>query len=45
VCLDELANNRIIELNSVVKPYSRAYIAGKLREAELIVKSEELSPL
>ncbi len=40
--LDELANNRIIELNSVVKPYSRAYIAAKLREAELIVKSEEL---
>ena len=40
--LDELANNRIIELNSVVKPYAREYIARKLREAELIVKSEEL---
>ena len=31
--LDELANNKIIEINSVIKPYSRNYIAGKLREA------------
>ncbi|OQA02201.1 MAG: hypothetical protein BWY70_00092 [Bacteroidetes bacterium ADurb.Bin408] len=32
--LDELANNGIIELTSVVKPYSRAYIAYKLKEAD-----------
>ncbi|MDR1592060.1 MAG: capsule assembly Wzi family protein [Prevotellaceae bacterium] len=31
--IDELANDGIIEINSVVKPYSRAFIAGKLREA------------
>lgn len=31
--LDELANNKIIELNSVVLPYSRTFIAGKLSEA------------
>ncbi|MEI7980368.1 MAG: hypothetical protein WCI71_01860 [Bacteroidota bacterium] len=42
--LDELANNRIIELNSVIKPYSRIYIAGKLKEAEaqLGIRNEEL---
>ncbi len=40
--LDELANLRVIELNSVVKPYSRQYIAGKLREAEKKVMSYEL---
>ena len=32
--LDELANNRIIDLNSVVKPYSRIFIAEKLVEAK-----------
>lgn len=32
--LDELANSRIIEINSVVKPYSRLFIAKKLQEAE-----------
>lgn len=32
--LDELANEKIIEINSVVKPYSRAFIAEKLLEAQ-----------
>ncbi|MBK7132243.1 MAG: hypothetical protein IPH69_05265 [Bacteroidales bacterium] len=32
--LDELANNQVIEINSAVKPYSRLYIANKLKEAE-----------
>ena len=32
--IDELANQRIIEINSVVKPYSRKYIAEKLVEAK-----------
>lgn len=32
--LDELANSRIIEINSAVKPYSRLFIAKKLHEAE-----------
>jgi hypothetical protein len=32
--LDELANIKIIELNSVVKPYSRSLIYSKLHEAE-----------
>jgi len=32
--LDELANLRVIELNSVVKPYSRQFIAEKLVEAK-----------
>ena len=31
--LDELANEKIIEINSVVKPYSRTFIANKLAEA------------
>lgn len=31
--IDELANLKIIRINSVVKPYSRNYIAEKLREA------------
>jgi hypothetical protein len=35
--LDEMANNRIIELNSAVKPWSREFIASKLAE---IKKSE-----
>ena len=32
--IDELAIDRIISINSVVKPYSRDYIAQKLREAQ-----------
>ena len=31
--LDELATLQIIEINSVVKPYSRLFIANKLKEA------------
>ena len=31
--LDELANAKLIEINSAIKPYSRIFIAGKLREA------------
>jgi len=31
--LDELANLKVIEINSVVKPYSRQFIAEKLVEA------------
>jgi len=38
--LDELANDRIITLTSVVKPYTRMYIAEKLKEA---LKSEKLN--
>ena len=40
--LDELANLKLITLNSAVKPYSRSYIAGKLHEANttLAVKSK-----
>ncbi|MFA6924462.1 MAG: hypothetical protein WC223_09440 [Bacteroidales bacterium] len=32
--LDELANGKIISLNSAIKPYSRIYIAKKLKEAD-----------
>jgi len=32
--LDELANNHIITINSIIKPYSRLFIAHKLEEAE-----------
>ena len=32
--LDELATDGIFELNSAVKPYSRAFIAEKLLEAQ-----------
>ncbi len=32
--LDELANTKVIELNSVIKPYSRSLIYSKLHEAE-----------
>jgi hypothetical protein len=32
--LDELANNKIISINSAIKPYSRLFIAQKLKEAE-----------
>lgn len=31
--LDELAGEKVISINSVVKPYSRAFIAEKLQEA------------
>ena len=31
--LDELANAKLIEINSAVKPYSRVFIAEKLQEA------------
>ena len=31
--LDELANEKLISINSVVKPYSRTFIAEKLKEA------------
>lgn len=33
--LDELANENIIELNSVAKPYARTFITEKLLEAQL----------
>ncbi len=33
--MDELANEQVIALNSMVKPYSRLFIAHKLQEAEL----------
>ena len=32
--LDELANERVISVNSAVKPYSRYFIANKLTEAQ-----------
>ena len=31
--LDELANNHVIEINSAIKPYSRLFIANRLKEA------------
>ncbi len=37
--LDELANLKIIEINSVVKPYSRIFIAQKLKEAHQLTNS------
>jgi hypothetical protein len=40
--LDELANAQIININSAVKPFSRMYIAEKLKEAEKQV--EKLNP-
>lgn len=39
--LDELADQRIIELNTVIKPFSRKLIAEKLHEADL--KGESLN--
>ena len=33
--LDELSNNHIIRINSVIKPYSRAFIVSALEEAKL----------
>ena len=32
--IDELANSKIIEINSAIKPYSRLLIAKKLKEAD-----------
>jgi hypothetical protein len=32
--IDELANQKIIDLNSAIKPYSRMFIATKLKEAK-----------
>jgi hypothetical protein len=40
--LDELANNHIISINSVVKPYSRLFIAKRLNEAN--EKRDQLNP-
>jgi hypothetical protein len=40
--LDELANNQIISINSVIKPYSRLFIAKRLQEAQ--EKIEQLNP-
>jgi hypothetical protein len=40
--LDELANNQIISINSAIKPYSRLFIALKLKEAD--GKKEKLNP-
>jgi hypothetical protein len=34
--LDELANSKIIDINSAVKPYSRLFISQKLRETDSI---------
>jgi len=39
--LDELANEKVIEINSVVKPYSRVFIAEKLLEAQ--ARADQLS--
>ena len=39
--LDELATDGIIEINSVAKPYSRTFIAGKLLEAQ--VRNKQLN--
>ena len=40
--LDELANNQIITINSAVKPYSRLFIANRLKEAG--EKRDQLNP-
>lgn len=40
--LDEMANEGVIELNSAVKPYSRMFIATKLKELETI--KDQLNP-
>jgi hypothetical protein len=39
--IDELANAKIINVNSVIKPYNRKFIAEKLQEA--LLKKSELS--
>ncbi len=41
--LDELATERLISLNSEVKPYSRRYIAGKLHDAETADSTHRLN--
>jgi hypothetical protein len=41
--IDELANKGIIRLTSVIKPYSREFIAKALREASSAGKREKLS--
>ena len=33
--IDELANQKVITISSVVKPYSRSFIASKLKEARM----------
>ncbi|MEI6681800.1 MAG: hypothetical protein WCO44_04195 [Bacteroidota bacterium] len=40
--LDELANLKIITLNSAIKPYSRSYIAARLAEAKQSVIKQDL---
>jgi hypothetical protein len=40
--IDELANSQLISVNSVVKPYSRLFIALKLKDAQ--EKLEQLNP-
>ena len=40
--LDELANDQIISINSAIKPYTRLFIAQRLKEAE--EKTERLNP-
>jgi hypothetical protein len=40
--LDELAGSQIISINSVVEPYSRLFIAKRLKEAD--EKREQLNP-
>lgn len=40
--IDELANGQIISVNSAIKPYSRLFIAQKLKEAN--EKREQLNP-
>ncbi|HOS72119.1 MAG TPA: hypothetical protein PLZ75_06670, partial [Bacteroidales bacterium] len=40
--LDELANDQVVQLSSVVKPYSRLFIARCLRDAD--EKRDRLSP-
>lgn len=39
--LDELASQKVIELNSLIKPYSRTFIANQLKDAE--AKKEKLN--
>jgi hypothetical protein len=40
--LDELAGKQIIQINSVIKPYSRLFISNRLKEAD--TKREQLTP-
>jgi len=39
--LDEMANLKVIEINSVVKPYSRKFIGERLLEAKEYVEGQE----